>query len=58
MSYARNPTFNININCNTDTEFRDVHTIITAFLDRTRSKEKQFMREKGNRVRRRHGKIV
>jgi hypothetical protein len=39
-TYARNPTFNININCNTDTEFRDVHTIITTFLDRTRTKGK------------------
>ena len=39
-AYARNPAFNININCNTDTEFRDVHTIITAFLDRTKSKGK------------------
>ena len=39
-AYARNPTYNININCNTDTEFRDVHTIITAFLDRTKSKGK------------------
>jgi len=38
--YGKNPSFNININCNTDTEFRDVHTIITTILERNQSKGK------------------
>ena len=47
-AYARNPTYNININCNTDTDFRDVHTIITTFLERTRSKGKTIYERERN----------
>jgi hypothetical protein len=47
--YGRNPSFNININCNVDTGFRDIHNIIDIFLNEKRSSKSKRVVEFTNR---------